>query len=276
MRPDWRILIDGQDRSEAFRARLLSLTITDESGYYSDTVSVRLDDRDGRIVLPRLGVEMVVQLGYEEIGRVEMGRYTVDEIELSGPPDTLFVRAPQDCPFLSRKCRFLKTVPFCRFASSAFLRLSAKIGRIDSDPILRFQCFGQAVRARRRERCRRRTASIRTGGDQPVDRSGSDLGAGAADADRRLLRRGAGRGSRDAGKRHGLVPGRRTGGRCDSARKCRSLKTVPFCRLKTVPFCRFVELVAAVTRRESVAHSRLSLSVASSGPAAAWLEPAGV
>ena len=37
------------------------------------------------------------------------------------------------------------------------------------------------------------------------------------------------RGSRDAGKRH-LVPGRRTGGRCDSARKCRSLKTVPFCR----------------------------------------------
>ena len=93
MRPDWRILIDGQDRSEAFRARLLSLTITDESGYYSDTVSVRLDDRDGRIVLPRLGVEMVVQLGYEEIGRVEMGRYTVDEIELSGPPDTLFVRS---------------------------------------------------------------------------------------------------------------------------------------------------------------------------------------
>ena len=46
MRPDWRILIDGQDRSEAFRDRLLSLTITDESGYHSDTVSVRLDDRE--------------------------------------------------------------------------------------------------------------------------------------------------------------------------------------------------------------------------------------
>ena len=100
MRPDWRILIDGQDRSEAFRARLLSLTITDESGYYSDTVSVRLDDRDGRIVPPRPGVEMVVQLGYEEIGRVEIGRYTVDEIELSGP-------APQDCPFLSVPSRNL-------------------------------------------------------------------------------------------------------------------------------------------------------------------------
>ena len=222
MRPDWRILIDGQDRSEAFRARLLSLTITDESGYYSDTVSVRLDDRDGRIVLPRLGVEMVVQLGYEEIGRVEMGRYTVDEIELSGPPYS---------------CALLKTVPFCRGPRSRPLTQDCPFlsWSLSSVP------FCRAVRARGRERCRRRTASIRTGGDQPVDRSGSDLGAGAADADRRLLRRGAGRGSRDAGKRHGLVPGRRTGGRCDSARKCRSLKTVPFCRF-VGPVCRIASL----------------------------------
>ena len=52
MQPDWRILIDGQDRSRVFLDRLLSLTVTDESGYHSDTVSVRLDDRDGRIDLP--------------------------------------------------------------------------------------------------------------------------------------------------------------------------------------------------------------------------------
>ena len=103
MRSDWRILIDGQDRSEAFRDRLLSLSITDESEYHSDTVSVHLDDRDGRIVLPRPGVEMVVQRGYEEMGRVEMGRYTVDEIELSGPPDTLFVRGKSVDMFASLK-----------------------------------------------------------------------------------------------------------------------------------------------------------------------------
>lgn len=31
---------------------------------------------------PSPSVEMVVQLGYEEMGRVELDRYTVDEIEL--------------------------------------------------------------------------------------------------------------------------------------------------------------------------------------------------
>ena len=70
MRPDWRILIDGQDRSGVFRDRLLSLTVTDESTYHSDTVLVRLEDRDGRIVLPLSGVEMIVQPGYEETGNL--------------------------------------------------------------------------------------------------------------------------------------------------------------------------------------------------------------
>ena len=103
MRPDWRILIDDQDRTGAFRDRLLSLTITDESGYHADTVSVRLDDRDGRIVLPRPGVEMAVQLGYEETERAQMGRYRVDEVEVSGPPDTLLVRGKSVDMFASLK-----------------------------------------------------------------------------------------------------------------------------------------------------------------------------
>ncbi len=35
---------------------------------------------------------MTVELGYEGLGRVRMGRYAVDEVELSGPPATLTVR----------------------------------------------------------------------------------------------------------------------------------------------------------------------------------------
>ena len=36
---------------------------------------------------------MLVELGYEATGRVSMGRYAVDEVEMSGPPRTLIVRA---------------------------------------------------------------------------------------------------------------------------------------------------------------------------------------
>ena len=48
MTPAFRILVDGgQDVTEALRERLLSLRVSDEEGYSSDTVEIRLDDRGG-------------------------------------------------------------------------------------------------------------------------------------------------------------------------------------------------------------------------------------
>ena len=93
MTPAYRILADQRNVTAAIRDRLLSLTLTDEAGYQSDTVELRLDDRDGKIALPRKGVRLEVLLGYEETGLAEMGVYAVDEVELSGPPDTLTIRA---------------------------------------------------------------------------------------------------------------------------------------------------------------------------------------
>ena len=93
MRPAYRILADQRDITDAIRDRLLSLTLTDEAGYQSDTVSLRLDDREGRIELPRKGAKLEVSLGYEERGLAQMGLYIVDEIELAGPPDTLTIQA---------------------------------------------------------------------------------------------------------------------------------------------------------------------------------------
>ena len=93
MTPDYRITIDGvQDVTPAIRGRLLSLTVVDEAGQQSDTVEIGLDNRNGRIALPRRGAEIRVSLGYVATGRVSMGRYTVDEVEVSGPPDKLVVR----------------------------------------------------------------------------------------------------------------------------------------------------------------------------------------
>lgn len=94
MRPVFRIVVDGrQDVTDRFRDRLLSLRVTDEAGVRSDAVELRLDDRDSAIGLPPTGREMKISLGYEDRRETVTGTYVVDEVELSGPPQTLVVRA---------------------------------------------------------------------------------------------------------------------------------------------------------------------------------------
>ena len=104
MTPAFRITVDGrQDVTEAIRERLLSLRISDLEGYESDAVEIQLDDRGGEIALPRRGAELRVELGYDAVpeseqrnglkaGRVLMGRYTVDEVEIAGAPAELIIR----------------------------------------------------------------------------------------------------------------------------------------------------------------------------------------
>jgi hypothetical protein len=93
MTPDFRIVADSADITAAIRARLLSLSVTDAAGTESDTVEIALDDRGGLIALPRTGALLEVGLGYRETSVAPMGRYTVDEVTLSGPPQTLTIRA---------------------------------------------------------------------------------------------------------------------------------------------------------------------------------------
>lgn len=92
MKPQFRITADDQDITATLQGRLLALRLSDEAGMTSDTVDVQLDDRDGAIALPRTGAVLRVFLGYEETGLVDMGAYTVDEIEIDGPPATLSFR----------------------------------------------------------------------------------------------------------------------------------------------------------------------------------------
>ena len=104
MTPSYEILAGQADVTAVIRDRLISLTLTDEAGYQSDSLEIRLDDRDGKIKLPRHGVTLDVRLGYlppqggfrkndKEIGLRPMGLFTVDEVEVGGPPATLTVRA---------------------------------------------------------------------------------------------------------------------------------------------------------------------------------------
>lgn len=92
MKPTYRIVADGKDITALINDRLLSLRTSDKPGMDSDDFELRIDDRDQAVALPSRGAGIEVYLGYTGQALTRLGRYTVDEIELSGPPDTLVIR----------------------------------------------------------------------------------------------------------------------------------------------------------------------------------------
>ncbi|AEV64283.1 phage late control D family protein [Pseudomonas ogarae] len=92
MKPTFRIVADGKDITMLINDRLLSLRTSDKPGMDSDDFELRIDDRDQAVALPTRGAGIEVYLGYTGQALTRLGRYTVDEIELSGPPDTLVIR----------------------------------------------------------------------------------------------------------------------------------------------------------------------------------------
>jgi phage protein D len=93
MQPIFKVLADTFDISLRLKDRLVSIRTSDEAGFKADTCSIELDDRDGLIQLPRKGAKLEVFLGYRTSGLNQVGSYIVDEVSLSGPPDTMTISA---------------------------------------------------------------------------------------------------------------------------------------------------------------------------------------
>ncbi len=92
-RPGFRITADGNEATSVFRDRLVRLEVVDEAGLQSDMVEIELADTGPvQIALPRTGVELDIWLGYHP-ALSRMGLYIVDEVEMSGPPDRMLIRA---------------------------------------------------------------------------------------------------------------------------------------------------------------------------------------
>ncbi len=81
----------GGDRlTRALLGRSASLTVTDAKDRDGDTIEIVLDDRDGKIVIPDGGTELIdLYIGYVETDLLWFGRYTIDEIGASAPPCTI-------------------------------------------------------------------------------------------------------------------------------------------------------------------------------------------
>lgn len=93
MKPDFKVIADNQDITDLLRDRLLSLRTTDKPGLESDDCEIVIDDRDGAVAFPKKGATLEISLGYEGEPLVFIGRYKVDEIEISGPPQSMMIRA---------------------------------------------------------------------------------------------------------------------------------------------------------------------------------------
>lgn len=92
-RPMWRVIVADHDVTSRMRPRLQSLTITECRSDQADQLDLVLDDHDGRLELPARGVYVRVLLGWESTGLVDKGTFEVDEVEFSGPPDVITLRA---------------------------------------------------------------------------------------------------------------------------------------------------------------------------------------
>ncbi|WP_435947710.1 phage late control D family protein [Dryocola sp. BD586] len=91
--PAFSITIEGKDVTTIMDTRLMSLTLTDNRGFEADQLDLELDDADGLVVLPRRGAVIHLALGWKGQPLFPKGAFTVDEIEHSGAPDRLTIRA---------------------------------------------------------------------------------------------------------------------------------------------------------------------------------------
>lgn len=91
--PAWKVTLDGQDLTERMRPRLLDLTLTECRSEDADQLDLRVHDHDGALALPKRGVELAVAIGWQDGGLIDKGKFTVDEVEHSGAPDILTIRA---------------------------------------------------------------------------------------------------------------------------------------------------------------------------------------
>ncbi|WP_269792420.1 phage late control D family protein [Stenotrophomonas sp. Iso1] len=91
--PAWRVTMDGQDLTARFAPRLDSLTLTECRGDEADQLDIQIRDNDGRMALPRRGVTLQVSLGWEDRSLFNKGTFVVDDVEHSGPPDVITIRA---------------------------------------------------------------------------------------------------------------------------------------------------------------------------------------
>lgn len=91
--PDFRVTLEGKDLTSAIEPRLQGLTVTECRQDEADTLDLTLDDHDGRLAIPKRGAVLEVSIGWLGSPLTSKGQFTVNEVEHSGAPDIITIRA---------------------------------------------------------------------------------------------------------------------------------------------------------------------------------------
>lgn len=89
MKPIFKLKANNEDITTLLENRLISLTISDEYGFVSDSLTIEVDDHDEIFKLPDCGAELEVFLGYSDGELYSMGKFIADEVEIAGPSSVL-------------------------------------------------------------------------------------------------------------------------------------------------------------------------------------------
>lgn len=91
--PAFELTVAGRNITRTVNARLIQLTLAESRGDEADQLDIELDDSDGRMAIPSKGEEITLRLGWAGGRLVDKGTFEVDEIEYSGAPDRISIRA---------------------------------------------------------------------------------------------------------------------------------------------------------------------------------------
>ncbi len=91
--PAYQLVLNEEDLTSRIAPRLTSLNLTLCRAEEADQLDVVFDDHDGRLDIPERGVSLAVALGWAASGLIPQGTFIVDEVEHSGAPDVITVRA---------------------------------------------------------------------------------------------------------------------------------------------------------------------------------------
>lgn len=91
--PAFKITLGGADLTSKIKPRFMSLTLTECRGGEADQLDLTLDDSDGKLAIPPKGEKIELMLGWLGKALVNKGSFIVDEVEHSGTPDKITLRA---------------------------------------------------------------------------------------------------------------------------------------------------------------------------------------
>jgi len=94
--PDFHLLYNNKNITEDISSCLRSITYVDNTAGETDEISIEVDDVDGRWKgdwYPQKGAKLTLQIGMLSGSPLSCGVFTVDELDITGPPSVVIIKA---------------------------------------------------------------------------------------------------------------------------------------------------------------------------------------